>query len=652
MLPSMCRAFILVVAAVLVTTTVRTARAQTIPEVEIKPGGPSQRFPVGEMFAVTGAIGSDVQQVQAVFVRYARYPFGAGGGRNGCRDVGADLSELVHDADGAPKIFGSLRGIKDADEVWADPKIYGDKPVYLPAPWKRPDDDAGKKLKSFRVVVDDAVIFQPGSHTCMFLYQRIDSTKKDRVKIPALVKSYLTSIGGCAKSGSGAKACTDQALQALGQGLKDLLSSIDDEAERDRIDRVVRVSLYNLAKRNAEARTAVQGALAAWPTGTPPSGFGPLAFLDVSANKLAEATAQLLAHHGKALLMVSKKSTLTFHSLDGKVPIRNLRTLTDGASLEAAADPAKPGKRVKLQVKLTDLELDGLSVDLADVIAFSQGRLPGKGGWITVNEWQTSIRELEPDAATTHLTTLVSWLKGIQAFYARANEAAAFAGHQALFDWLGANPTPATVVSKSAALIKALEQLIEQQEKWKAAMKNATLTVKRVTAKQLLPEPTRAAVQLDQKAFFTNFVTPFAGRATLLPGGDPVGTFYVGVQVFLFPNPVDSPMWTNGAQDAPRLFAVELGMATEKDDIGGNPLITGIDGDVPPIFIGAALHPLPYSTLSVGLAIHGVRQTGLPQEDITLRGTGYVGLSVQANVPDIIRSLVDGGGAESGGSEQ
>jgi hypothetical protein len=157
-------------------------------------------------------------------------------------------------------------------------------------------------------------------------------------------------------------------------------------------------------------------------------------------------------------------------------------------------------------------------------------------------------------------------------------------------------------------------------------------------------------VQMSQKTFLTTYITPIVGFTYYASTSQGFWEPYVGIQVYAFPNPVDEPMWSNGSADLRRLFSLELGAGTEASGFGPGGRYATLNG-VPPIFVGLAAQAIPYVTGSIGWSLLGTRSNELQQASTTIIDSLYFGLSVQANVPDIIRGLSTSGTSTQGASK-
>jgi hypothetical protein len=115
----------------------------------------------------------------------------------------------------------------------------------------------------------------------------------------------------------------------------------------------------------------------------------------------------------------------------------------------------------------------------------------------------------------------------------------------------------------------------------------------------------------------------------------------LALQLYLFANSADEPMWAGGygSKDVRRMFSLEVGIAPKTKTFGPDGRYGGTAMKVP-VLLGIGLQLIPYTVISGGFLFTRVRRTTLEQETATLSAIPYLNLSVQANIPDIIKTLV------------
>lgn len=192
------------------------------------------------------------------------------------------------------------------------------------------------------------------------------------------------------------------------------------------------------------------------------------------------------------------------------------------------------------------------------------------------------------------------------------------------------------------ALETLLETGVAARASWEERAPKLKVTVSRVLPPELITKAT-VEVRFTQQTFVDNYVTPFVGRATLVSPTSDIGITYVGVQVYLWPNPVNEPMWTNCGGDLRRAFALELGAGLEGGDFGENDRYSG-PWVLPPLFAGVAFQFAPYVTFSSGISLIERRKSALAKETPELFPSGYVALTAQVNFVGIIRNAFSNAG--------
>lgn len=186
-------------------------------------------------------------------------------------------------------------------------------------------------------------------------------------------------------------------------------------------------------------------------------------------------------------------------------------------------------------------------------------------------------------------------------------------------------------------LADALRFWVSNQQVWEKLREEFNVTITKAESVPFMT-PIGARFAYSQENWFFSYVTPVIGYAGVDNGSEEFPIGYLAAQVHLVPNPVDSPLWTRGGRDWARLFALELGASLPAKEYGPGDRFTGWKS-LPPVFIGVVAHVLPYAGVSVGGVLLERRSTSVEGERATTIFPLYVGLNVQANVPDIVRSL-------------
>lgn len=195
-----------------------------------------------------------------------------------------------------------------------------------------------------------------------------------------------------------------------------------------------------------------------------------------------------------------------------------------------------------------------------------------------------------------------------------------------------------------ASLAELLEGYIDAVLAWTENEDSMTVQVTKISTEHPRRTPFFIQGRMTQETFFDNYVTPYLGRSILVKPGDDIGMTYAGIQVYLWPNEVREPMWSNGASDLRRLAGFEFGVGLLGDDFGEENRFSGL-GPLPPLFVGAALHTLPYVTLSLGASLMERRRSALIPETSQFYASFYVGVTAQLNAVGIVRNLASGRGS-------
>lgn len=209
--------------------------------------------------------------------------------------------------------------------------------------------------------------------------------------------------------------------------------------------------------------------------------------------------------------------------------------------------------------------------------------------------------------------------------------------------WPGYTSNNATTDSQNALYLLrerlfSIEDAVPSIEQARAALKTELATTK----KEAVLQPIELEVDLTQQAFFDTYVTPVVGVA-LLPRHPDTITTNAGLQVFLWPNPIHEPMWSNGRLDVRRLVGAELSLRTSGQAYGPANRFGPLPGSgIPPFFAGGVLQFLPYTTFGSGVAVFGYRRSVLPDERERTRVGWYISINVQFNIAGAIRKLADG----------
>jgi hypothetical protein len=397
-----------------------------------------------------------------------------------------------------------------------------------------------------------------------------------------------------------------------------------------------------------------------------------------STAPLAIAILALLAGHDALRTTVDPRPphAVTYYTPDTSSVRANALALTlDDKTISLLEDPTTKGSPRKDATLTTDkLIFPDSTISLYEVLRWTRGELKVGNGIVSAqslnHQWaQLNDPAFIPPAADlstmndlkTHMDDLTKvLLRAFRAAQAQAGAGTADVVYASLGAWLITRVLPCNPQSLTYAPDLKLSELCAAGTGWpgysaannggpvgELANRLADLvgaqktigdnplaikkTSEQITAVAKLPYQ----IEYTQKSWVFTYVTPVVGYATIGKDGGTIG--YTGVQIHWFPNEVDKPQWANGGSDVGRAFALELG-AGFGGSFGPNDRYDG-PGKLPVLFAGLALHLIPYTSITGGVAIFDSRASALPGENVHLTAAPYFGLNVQVNVPGLIGGM-------------
>ncbi|MCX5748247.1 MAG: hypothetical protein NT062_37825, partial [Proteobacteria bacterium] len=186
-------------------------------------------------------------------------------------------------------------------------------------------------------------------------------------------------------------------------------------------------------------------------------------------------------------------------------------------------------------------------------------------------------------------------------------------------------------------LVELLDDLVREDAAWREAKtKLARQTRRLVTVTTTAALPVRVA--FDATPWLFSYVTPALGTAGILRTDESFGLAFVAVQLHLEPNPVADLQWRDGVTlpELRRAVALEIGVALRAGSFGTDRRFDG-PGRFPALFAGLAVHVLPYTSVSFGAAFLDQKRSTLAEEAPHLVVSPYLGVSLQLNLPDLLR---------------
>ncbi len=696
--------------SLIVAVAVPTAEAQEIQKVELTANGPKRALPLMEEFYLTGAVKPEDMQVQAVFVRYS-FPIwgGAGSTAKTCRTLAPALSAPDYEYLFSPSVFGKkVRDIWGPPPAKIpDPKQHNagatiDNPllatfqshagdlVYLPAPWKR-DEALKDKEKSFAIHVEKSPFFRTGARYCMFVYKRNKTVRADKKAIVNAIGTFGTNLSAClGKPSHEVETCKTEAQKTFGDSIAAITKNLKGVDKR-RLERVARDELYKAAsklRRYLDSPGTLKTELAGFSTMNVAAAALPeIDYVSVHDSTLGKLLIDVLVAQGSVIPQIvagadgMPGSIRYFRDKDHE--ITDLGLLAGGVGFRFTSNKADAAKGFNFKVGLHKLKLPGTALTIEDLLEFRRGRLPWGEDYVEpdvvkdeivlehaklpevdealvekiqalekwVTELRTSIRKLGEDPIHPTDVSFKAWiLETVRRPTAAEITAAA---QSARAKELNAPSDDDLALSLAGNQLSRLATALQETGTkgflaWKSARDRATVNVVKLVDGRYINGPIGLNVALDQDAFFTQYVTPAVGYINLFTDDGGVSSSYVGVQVSLWPNPINDPMWSNGLDDLRRLFGLEVGISTSKS-LGADGRYSGFDGALPPAFMGVYVQPIPYVTVSAGGALMGVRRSTLDEERWQNMLTPYVAVAVEANVPDVVRALSSKSKATVGG---
>jgi hypothetical protein len=525
---------------------------------------------------------------------------------------------------------------------------YRDNDVLLSSRWdvKKTSDPASYKV----LVSDEGAFFGPGFSYCVYVLKRTQQI--DDTTLEAAI-GKLEAYDACEVRDD---ACRVRLVSLFSEHVHDLARKLivtDDgkPAEPSSCQLPARpaqpewqrkyCALPELADRAASsalnlfgARKQVHDEIAK------PTGFDPMSTA-LDANKdLGSAIVTALVRFGALLPLeqaVARREGVTF--VVGAVQ------LLDDGRIRVADSLKKPDREWILKdVTTKDLAI-GEGLTLYDLVAAGRGDLHLDGsarGELTNHELLALVDRVgvaplaASDQAQLAAVQVRTWALAtvIEGAKCPAEPGTALAVTCGIHAWF-ADSARAAAYNRLEAIAGKLLTLTSSKDNYdrqRAGLTQTTGEVFTLGGPRTLP----IHVEMDESAWLFAYVTPVIGYAQIASPDDWFSIPYIGAQVHLFPNPANDPMWSHPRADLKRAFALELGVATKASNFGPDNRYRGVFG-LPVPLVAGALHVIPYTSVSFGAALLERRQTVLASEDPQFRLAFYVGLSVQANVPDLLK---------------
>jgi hypothetical protein len=641
--------------------------ADELPVVTLSDVGPNQDVPTNHSFFVAGDIAPSVETVQAVIVRKGS-PSMFGDDGPSCHDVLVALHlDATNTASGddeseedesvammpAPRY---LAGRHFAFEVFAraEPQLR-DSDVLISAAWQRGPDGT----RQYKVLVPhDRDFFSAGYSYCMFVVATERAQQIDDVSLTEMIDRLARTFVSCGDKSS----CDDDALADYETRATRELASMRSGLAGSTIARTVVASNLKEAARaelasatgiveardhlqdrwNGEVRVLAPATQTVWS--------------DIATDPFAHALATMLARSAALLPQVraGKHGTeVVLYTTDGKLQVGALQILDDGRSIRVAASKAPAGGQARVLTATTDTLSIGDGLVLDDLIQLGRGRIHVDREWITLTALGERLSGIALEGwgpeDVAFLGAAAAQVHRLADFVDRATSGASCpqkaldtaeadqssdAVRHHLGEWLVCQHADASALE---AMAEQLDELVHEDQNWKATRDKLVARSKRIaTVTTTAALPTRVSFATRTWAF--SYITPMIGYAGIIRPDDSFGQFYVGAQIHVDPNPVGDVLWRDGVttKDLRRAVALEVGFAPTTGSFGPDKRYSGIGG-LPPIFLGLAVHVVPYTSITFGGTILDRKNSSLAAEQPNAVFSPYIGLTLQLNVPDLLR---------------
>ncbi|HEX5063757.1 MAG TPA: hypothetical protein VFV99_30470 [Kofleriaceae bacterium] len=643
----------------------RESAAGEIPIITLGDSGPDQEIPTDRSFYIAGRAGSSVVSAQAVVVRRGSSSLFGDDGPD-CHDVIADLrietttataaddEEGEDEADDSSAMPRYDSGPHRAFEIF--PNATGDSrraPVLVSSAWQRGHDDE----RQFNMLVPyDRSFFSAGYGYCLFVVTSEHSQELDHATIVDLFDDVASKIVTCGDKAS----CDEDALGDYEARVTKALFATDSARVPGRVSELAD-RLREAARVELGSATGIVEAIDRmgdrWhdkttvmtPTVT-------VVWAEVANDPFAHAVAALLARSGALLPQVRSQgasSSVALFTADGKLQVKAIQLLDDGRSIRVAASKAPSGAQARVLTATTDTLAIADGLTLYDLIQLGNRRIRVDKEWVSLKDLGERMANLGTASwsaddsaylvtAGAHMKRLANFVDltttgatcTTKTFAVSEAEQSIDAIRQHLGEWLVCQKVDAAAIE---TMREQLEELTHEEDSWRATKDKLVARSQRIVT-LTTTEPTGMRVSFASRTWFFSYVTPMIGWASVVQPDDSFGLFYFGAQIHLAPNPVDDPQWRDGitAKDLRRAIALEVGIAPYQSSFGPE-MRYGGSGSLPPLFFGAAVHVLPYTSVTFGGSVLDKRSSTLLEEQPHTIFAPYIGLSLQLNLPDLVR---------------
>ena len=584
--------------------------------IDMRDGFPSGPLPLGEAFSVALNPDPSATAAHGLFFEYANGVFGskAGSEIDYCSQLTQVATPLYSKFQNASRgdttlgeFFEQVAG--PTDSRWSGLKT---RRAFLLPSWyapKTPPAEAQVPTPTLRVPATS--FFQRGAHYCFIVVEEATRTE-DSPAVRELLTSVVRTVAEC-RSPNGSQrekdACISPALARVAAAKRDL-SPVARAVLRDNLGPALSVA------HRQRAFVELLGRLEAKPKFAPSSDIRSPFGTFVAAALAANAPPECKPREGE--------SAARFETAGGSFLVWK---------------HAGTGTEDKRPCDFTKIPVGDARI--ADFLALAQGTVLVHGKQVSFGDLRREALAgdlfTSPEKFADDFSAVASWLEPVSEVLegsdSKPEEVAARTWAASIdTQWIHDTDENPDGVSPGAVQVKTSD-LASALMAWSPALATVAETV--ASFKLLAID---ASIGLTPNTWVFSFLVPTVGYATT---SDDFGIPIVALQLYAFPNAADEPMWTNGSRDWRRVLSLELGIVPKTDDFGPNDRFSG-PGDLPPVVIGFGVHLIPYVTLSMGALLVDAKRSTLPEETATLHPLFYFSAALQANIPDIVASLITG----------
>jgi hypothetical protein len=633
------------------------ARAGDIPTITVTAAGPDKSIPTDAAFYIAGNA-KLAKRAQVVIVRTGS-PWIWRSHRTECEDVNKKLGKFVG---GDGKALPSLTAqTTTADKIWQ-----GGDPAWdvrlSPSATPEPAGD-------FKILIDHDEFFTAGHGYCFYVY--VDNDRADLTIADAVVEAVTAAVQCSAATGCAVE--TDLAAKIPAK----IDAQTTDPKLREQLKAAVTASI-GAAKTMATDAHDLALLFDQWS----PGAIKPYNFPVLVDAPFASAVAAMLALNNQLQPVIhpGRQSLIGYFTKAGKI-VRAVG-LTASGQIRVATDTGGRTAEV-LDATAAALAIPDSPSTLQDLLELAGGRLPFGKEYLEPGAYHQRIapilvafaQPLTPDQAAVlasahdSLAALHQTLVHIHDAYDGKQRPVEGSKAAILWDlgkwlettvetpcnprqWVGwgqvatdeagcmANPGKragwATYVSQTSTL-EGAPLAIVVSDLWDFKGAQALWVAVRPTINQrsttAFSHTISTTIEVTRETWVFSYLSPVVGYAAASPVRDGshegITLHYFAVQLHVKPNPAHLPAGGIG------MFALEVGASPGIGSFGPDQRYRGI-GNISPVFAGLAVHLIPYTAVSAGVLFGERRSSTVGQEDYHTFGAGYVGLTVDLNIPQLV----------------